>query len=122
MFNKKMLLATTAIIFTFSGCATVMDGETQTITINSNPSGLRATLDGKVIHTPAIIKIKREEYDRVIRVDDDKLRCHKIITLNKQVNPTFFANLLSGGSFGSTTDYASGSMWKYDDNVNIDCK
>jgi len=122
MINKKIVLTSIAAIFTFSGCATVMDGETQTISINSNPSGLRATIDGKVIHTPAIIKVKREGYDRVIRVDDDKLKCHKIIALNKHVNPTFFANLLSGGSFGSTTDYASGSMWKYDDNVNINCK
>jgi len=40
----------------------------------------------------------------------------------KSVDPKFFVNILSGGSFGSTTDYSTEKMWKYNENVVISCK
>ena len=49
--------------------------------------------------------------------------CNKDILLKKEINPTFYVNILSGGAFGSTTDYSTDSMWQYDStNLNVDCK
>jgi len=116
--NKKLLLVTGAIMLTFSGCATILDGTTQKISINSNPSDLKVKVGEQTVVTPAVITVKRENKDKIINVSG---KCNKTIMLNKKLNPTFFVNILSGGAFGSTTDYVSGAMWKYDDNININC-
>jgi len=118
---KKTLLLTTitGAMFMFSGCATVLSGKTQKISINSNPSGIKVQVDDQTLTTPASFIVKRENKDKTIKVNEGK--CKKIITLNKKINPVFFVNIFSG-ALGSTTDYATGAMWKYDDNVNIDCR
>ena len=119
--KKTLLLGiTVGVMVIFSGCATILDGKTQKISIDSNPAQhVKFELDGKTYTTPSIITLKRENKDKIINIEDEK--CKKQVLLNKKVNPTFFVNILSGGAFGSTTDYATKSMWKYDDKVNIDC-
>jgi diacylglycerol kinase family enzyme len=64
--------------------------------------------------------VKRANADKVVKVDTPD--CAKETLLAKQVDSKFFINVLSGGALGSTTDYASEEMWKYDDNVVIQCK
>ena len=45
----------------------------------------------------------------------------KSFALNTEIESTFWVNLLSGGPFGSTTDSATGSMWKISPNTyNVD--
>ena len=122
---KKSLLVSVSLgaMFMFSGCATILSGKSQKIAVNSNPSNVKFKLDNKEYTTPSIITVKRENEDRIITVDNSK--CQKTILLNKKLNPVFFVNMLTSGgsvSSGSTTDYTSGAMWKYDSNVNINCK
>ena len=120
--KKTLLLGVTAgAMVMFSGCATILDGDTQKISVNSNPAQhVKFELDGKQYTTPSIILLKREKKDKIINIEDNK--CKKQVLLNKKINPTFFVNILSGGALGSTTDASTGAMWKYDDNVNIDCR
>ena len=122
---KKSLLVSVSLgaMFMFSGCATILSGTTEKISVNSNPSEVTFKLDNKEYTAPAIITVKRENEDRIITVDNSK--CQKTILLNKKLNPVLFVNMLTSGgsaSTGSTTDYTSGAMWKYDSNVNINCK
>jgi len=42
--------------------------------------------------------------------------------MENDVDPKFFVNVLSGGPFGSSTDYGTEKMWKYAENVTIACK
>ncbi len=120
--RKIILMGLSGVIVSsmFTGCATILSGTTEKISVNSNPSGIKFKLDNAEYTAPAIITVKRENKDKIIKVDNPK--CKKTILLNKKINPVFFVNLLSGGVFGSTTDYLTGAMWKYDDNVNINCK
>ena len=120
MKETLLLGITVGAIVMFSGCATILSGKTQKISINSNPSGIKVQVDDQTLTTPAAFVVKRENKDKIIKVNEGQ--CKKIITLNKKVNPVFFVNILSGGVFGSTTDYSTDAMWKYDDNVNIDCR
>lgn len=106
----------------FSSCATILSGTKQKISVNSTgKTGVTFQLDNKTYKTPAIITVKRENEDKVIKVLDEDCS-QKQVLLNKKINPVFFVNLLSGGVFGSTTDYISNAMWRYDDNVQIQCK
>lgn len=102
----------------FTGCATILDGDTQSVMLNSKkPQTVQ--INGQEFSAPGVINLQRSDKDAIITVKE----CNKQVLLKKEVNPTFFVNILSGGAFGSTTDYASKSMWKYDQaNVTVDCE
>ena len=118
--TKKLLMASSIICATvlFTGCATIISGDNQNINLQSKKEQT-VSIDGKDYTSPAIVSLERVNKDAVLKVKD----CNKQVLLKKEVNPVFFVNILSGGAFGSTTDYASDSMWQYDQtNVNVDCE
>lgn len=119
MLGKSILLGTTlGTALLFSGCATILDGKTQKINLESKKQQT-VLVDGREFTSPGVIELDRNDKDAIIRVKE----CDKNVLLKKEVNPTFFVNILSGGAFGSTTDYSSNAMWQYDQtNVNVDCK
>jgi hypothetical protein len=119
---KKVMLLSCAIslVLLLGGCATILSGKSQKINIATERSEkCNVTLDGRNIPVPAIIDVERENRDKILTVEG----CPNEQTLlHKEINAVFFVNILSGGVFGSTTDYASGSMWKYQpENVKVDC-
>lgn len=116
---KKMITVLAVLSIFTSGCATIMSGDTQMINLTTNSGEKqKVEIDNKTYTAPAIIEIKRENADKIIKVKG----CDNQILLHKEINPTFFVNLLSGGVFGSTTDYSSGSMWKYQpENIKVEC-
>ncbi len=117
---KKALMLTSIIGFgiLFSGCATILDGKTQNINLSSSTEKT-VEINGQNFRAPGVITLQRDDKDAILKVEG----CENDVLLTKSVNPTFFVNILSGGVFGSTTDYASKSMWKYDQkNVDVDCK
>ncbi|WP_210534641.1 hypothetical protein [Thermosulfurimonas marina] len=110
------------LAFVLSGCATILSGKTQKINVTSTgKTGVKFEIDGQTYSTPAIVTLERENKDKIIKILDPECT-QKQYLLNKKINPVFFVNLLSGGVFGSTTDYVSNAMWQYDSNVNIQCK
>jgi len=117
--KKTLILSSviaTAVLFT--GCATILDGKTQTINLESKKTQ-NVSINGVQYSAPGIISLNRSDSDAVINVKE----CDKQILLKKEINPTFFVNILSGGAFGSTTDYSTKSMWQYDQtNVKVDCE
>jgi len=117
---KKSLLVATAVVgsMLFSGCATIVSGKTQKINVTSNKS-VKVKINGSLYETPAIIEVKRDNKPLFLKVDETK--CKQTILLNNKFNPVVLGDIVIGGTFGSTTDYATGAMWKYDDNVNIVC-
>lgn len=117
MKRKLVVLVTLIVAIVFSGCATILDGKTQTINLmTSKPKTV--DINGQQFSAPGIVTLQRSNKDAIVNIKE----CNKQLVLQKSVNPTFFVNILSGGAFGSTTDYSSEAMWKYDQtNVNVDC-
>lgn len=116
----KALAAAVLVVSTLSGCSTILNDETQKINItSSNAKPIQGNVDGVSFTGPGIVEVKRANADKKVVVDTPN--CTKETLLAKQVDSKFFINILSGGAFGSTTDYASEEMWKYDDNVVIQC-
>lgn len=113
-----ILIATIA----FSGCATILSGTSQKVNVVSEgKKNVKFEIDDTIYKTPVIITLKRKNKDEIIKVLDPECS-QKQILLRKKINPVFFVNLLSGGVFGSTTDFATNAMWEYDENVQITCK
>lgn len=91
----------------FSGCATIMDGDKQTISIISEPSGATAQVDSHKITTPGQITLKRGKSYTVTfskegyETTTSKIRC--------TIAPWFWGNLLLGGIPGMIVDGVTGA-------------
>ena len=47
--------------------------------------------------------------------------CAPETAMPKSVDSKFFINIISGGVFGSTTDYTTEKMWRYSETVVVAC-
>ncbi len=111
-----------AAAFMVTGCATILTGTTDDITINSTPDGADIMIGGlKVGKTPATITVKRPGFgDKEIVL---KLEGYEIRTflLKKTFNTAAICNL--AGVLGWGIDVLTGSVFKYDPtsyNVELD--
>lgn len=118
---KKVLslLCMVCVVGLLGGCATILSGKTQSINVTTE-SGKKynASIDGQKYTVPAVIQLTRENKDKTMTIEECP---DQKVLLHKEINPVFFVNIFSG-AFGSTTDWASESMWKYQpENVNVKC-
>jgi len=119
-----------------AGCATIISGLKDDISINCNPTGAIVTVTdryGNDVYqgtTPCSIELKTGagyfrsasysfQFEKEGYNPDDRL-------ISAQINPWYFVNIILGavsiplGLFGMIIiDPLSGSMWKLDDNISI---
>ncbi len=120
MIKKIAHLGFVVGVLFMTGCATILNEETQKIDVRtSNGKSVTAVIDGQSVVVPSIVSVKRSGQDKVLEVAD--AGCNKETLLTKSVDSVFWVNILSGGAFGSTTDYNTEKMWKYQDTVEITC-
>lgn len=120
---KKLIAisAFAALTMQITGCATIINDKTQRVNITtSNGEKSEFIIAGKTVEAPGIVDVKRSQDPLIIESKTDK--CASKTVANSKVDPVFFVNILSGGAFGSTTDYASDKMWKYEDTIQVSCK
>ena len=115
----KLVLIILAAGF-ISGCATILNDDTQKITISSSAEKIKGNIDGIPFEGPGIVSVRRSKADKILNVET--AGCQKQTILASSVDPKFFINILSGGTFGSTTDYSTEEMWKYQDQIIVPCK
>src|SRR5947209_864860 len=98
---KKSLFRSLGVL-TFSlagGCASIVNGTTQVVTIDSNVRGAEVAVDGMVVgRTPYTGPIKRGS-STTVRVSTAGFQ-PKTITLSTEVEPIFWGNIILGGFFG----------------------
>lgn len=103
---------------TVGGCATIISGSSQIMTVNANVDGAQvhlvteAGIETLLGTTPLTTRVKRGQ-EGSLRVSAEGYRSYQS-ALNKKINSVFWVNILSGGTFGSTTDYTTGSMYQYE--------
>ncbi len=110
---KKLLtiLLCVGMALMFTSCATIIDGTSETISVDSNVKGAKVYIDNSYVgDTPYVGTISKAKESKTIKVS--KTGYEDSITI---LNPTYNnVALLSGVGFLSTTDYETGAMWKYD--------
>ncbi|WP_410211830.1 hypothetical protein [Aquirhabdus sp.] len=119
---KKMIgLTAIASVVLATGCASILNDKTQKVNVTtSNGSKITASVDGQSFAVPGIVDLTRSKTDKTIITSNSN--CNPQTLAPKQVDSMFWINILSGGAFGSTTDYSTEKMWKYNDNLVISCK
>ena len=114
--KAAVVLSTVAV----SGCASILNDKTQQINVSSsNGKPFSGSIDNAAFEGPGIVTVQRENKDKVILATTPG--CVPQTALNKSVDPVFFINVISGGVFGSTTDYSTEKMWRYEESVTVSC-
>ncbi|WP_298014652.1 hypothetical protein [uncultured Aquabacterium sp.] len=118
--NKFALAAAVAASVLASGCASIFNDATQTVTIvASNGQPVQGTVDGKPFQTPSQVQVQRQKASKLISVTSPG--CAAQTVADSSVDFKFFGNVITGGLLGSSTDFATERMWKYSDNIIIPC-
>ena len=116
---RVCLIALSAFVAT--GCATILNDGTQKINVtSSNGKPIEGTIGGVPFKGPGIVEVTRSKADKILVTTTPG--CTGSTVLPKSVDSKFFINIISGGALGSTTDFASEKMWKYQDSVVIACQ
>ncbi len=116
----KIILIVAMSLFLFS-CASILNDKTQNINVvTSNNSEVQGTIAGLPFAAPGIVTTTRSKADKILLVSSPG--CTKQTLLPSEVDTKFFINILSGGTFGSSTDYGTEKMWKFQDTVTIICR
>lgn len=119
--NIKLITISALSISMLSGCATILNDDFQKVNVTtSNGEQAELSANGKTFTAPSVVDIARSEDALIISSADGK--CASQTVANNEVDPKFFINILSGGAFGSTTDYTTEKMWKYQDTIEVNCK
>jgi hypothetical protein len=99
-----------AIIATSFGCASIMHGTTQDVTVMSNPSLAKVTVDGlNVGRTPVVAHLSRSA-NHVMSIELEGFEPYQT-ALTKEVSGWFWGNILFGGLVGIAIDALDGGMY-----------
>jgi hypothetical protein len=105
-----------AFLCAFTGCATIVNGTTEEVSLSSTPDGARATIDGaQTVTTPATVSLSRgDEHTITFHKDgyqDDSER------LTSSTSGWIWGNVLVGGIAGAMVDAESGAGKKLSSNA-----
>lgn len=117
-----MLATGLASSMLLTGCASILTDDVQTVNVlTSNGQDAEVKIDGQEFDVPGIAIIQKNGAQTKI-MNSSTEGCVSITALNREVEPTFYVNILSGGAFGSSTDFGTDKMWKYQDSIVLNCK
>ncbi len=102
---------TLASVLLNAGCASIVKGSTQTISISSNVDGAEVFLDGQRIGTTPFTGIVPKNKG-FLMVQKSGFKTANV-ALSRSLEPIFWGNIITGGTLGSITDFASGAAYQY---------
>jgi len=118
---KLSLAGALLTVLALTGCASILNDQTQPINVSSSTgSDIIGTVNGAPFRAPGIVYVTRENRNKIFVTETEG--CTRETVAEKSVDMKFFINVLTGGVFGSSTDYATDKMWKYNENIVINCK
>jgi hypothetical protein len=124
----QAIAAVAALGVALAGCATVFEGTSQEITVNTNPEGAVCAFDrqglevGRIASTPGTANIRKSKYDITIKCNkpgyaEATYLNHSGTTATIAANVA--ADLILTAGLSSIIDSADGADNKYDSAVNV---
>lgn len=109
------------LISVLTGCATIVDGSDQNVTIDSNPQGAKVYIgkmeDGKIVGkasagvTPTTVNISRRNGAVIIEKDGYK---SETINLKRKMNGWVLGDILLTSPLSTSIDTSTGAANEYD--------
>lgn len=110
---------------TLPGCATLIDGTSQNVTVSTSPAGAQCDIDrdgarlGTINPTPGSLHVDKSRKDLTVTCAKDGFRT-ATVAQSASFGGTTFGNLLLGGGVGLIVDAASGADFSYPAEVRLD--
>ncbi|MFH1727359.1 MAG: hypothetical protein ABIA04_02930 [Pseudomonadota bacterium] len=117
----RLFIILILIAFAFSSCATIISGSNRNVNVMTS-TGERvdvvASTQAGPVHfsAPAVMVTPATGQDIIVTVEDKCYQQTQLIIASK-FNFITLGNLITGGTFGFSTDYGTDAMWDYDKNV-----
>lgn len=107
MKTALFLAAVAALVIFGGGCATIINGTRETLTINSTPTGARVIAGCFEGVTPATFELKRNRTYNVL-ITKDGYEPQSLV-IKRTMNPWLLGNILLGGPIGIVIDLVDGA-------------
>lgn len=127
MNSTFLRLAAAVYLFQLAGCASLVSGDRQELTVNVTckgqdfPSYCRAS-NAKGIwdfYTPETKIIKRDASPLWITCDNASIGTYAS-NHQAQINPVAFGNIIAGGMVGVAVDRAKDALWQYQQTISVE--
>ncbi len=125
VFQMKLqtVAAIAAIGFALSGCATIVDGSKQSVSVSTSPvQGAACTLHNSegtwYLTSPGSVEVHKTKNDLEVTCTKDGYQPGKQVATSKFGGATF-GNILAGGVIGVGIDAASGANYYYDNPLTV---
>ncbi len=101
-----------ALVFgLLAGCASIMHGKMQSVSISSTPEGATVTVDNRNIGTtPVSAELTRKD-EHIVRISLEGYTT-ATLTLQRKTSGYVWGNIFFGGLIGLAVDAINGSMYK----------
>jgi TolA-binding protein len=109
---KKIFVFAIAL-FLLSGCASIMSGRSQKITVQADPPDAKILIDGAVHTSPTQQEVNRMSKHNIVVQKPGYKPCQ--FTPGRTMNGWGLGNILLGGIIGIIVDLATGSVASIDD-------
>ena len=109
--TSKVVVGIVIAAITAGGCATIVKGRNQTITVNSNVEGAEVFIDGQRLGTTPFVGLAPKNKQMLVVSKTGYQTAN--IALSKTLEPIFWGNVIIGGTLGSITDFATGAAYTY---------
>ena len=93
------------------GCATIVNGTTQKVSVSSDPPGAQLVVDGESTYTtPATVELSRKR-DHLLTISKEGYHTEQI-AVQKVISGAVAGNIIAGGLVGWGVDAISGAQYK----------
>lgn len=111
MKNLFSILTILLFLLLTKACGTIIQGTTQEVGINSNPSNASVTINGQNHgNTPMIIDLKRKD-SHMVKIELDGYHPYET-TLTRTTSGWVWGNIIFGGLIGLAVDASAGGMYQ----------
>lgn len=122
----KKLVAILFVGILLSGCATIVNGRNKTINVLTS-TGEQVDVDVissngvQTVTVPSVVTVRRANHPITINVKETKCIKPSTSIVSDKLSMWALGNVFFYifGTTSTTTDFAVGSLWNYDDNISI---
>lgn len=106
-----LALAGGAAVVVAAGCATIIHGSRQDVSVASTPTGAHVVVDGaQVGETPYVARLSRKER-HTVRVELDGYHPYEV-AIRRSTSGWVWGNIVFGGLIGLAVDAITGGIYK----------